>query len=254
MIGTTRFWKVAAVLLVMLGLSACGGLADGSPAPHQPTKYTGFLDVTGSISGAKRAEICRVALQSLDALNYGDSVRLFAIHDRTADAQPLVTAEIPSLPEDAGREEMELAHRRLAQTREGIKKVLEAALNRRVPATVTDVFSAIDRIRPDPKRRHVVLFFSDMLHSAEPDADFENGPLKAEEFDSLIQTAKQRRGWKNDALQGAGIIVVLPAAEGGERKPLNDARILRLFYTQMFEALGATLESFDSYIPSGGKS
>jgi hypothetical protein len=89
-------------------------------------------------------------------------------------------------------------------------------------------------------------FFSDMQHVSS-ELNMEKTRL-GKNMQGLIELILQQRGWTPDRLKDVAIYCVLPGARGASKA--NDRITLRKFWGALFGALGAQLQSFDTYLPS----
>src|SRR5688500_4971420 len=106
---------LVAVTFGLTAFSACGGQA---AAIHtQGRVLYMFLDLSDSIDEAQRTAWLAVWRKVVAGLSYGDSIRIFGIHDRTADAGPLFSDDIPILPEDPGEEVLRRTKRKLREVK-----------------------------------------------------------------------------------------------------------------------------------------
>ncbi len=130
-----------------------------------------------------------------------------------------------------------------------IRKALESAGN----AARTDVFSAIDRVQPDPRSRPTaVYFFSDMLNST-PDLDMErSGAITRANAGEQIRRLARKDAWSNGLLAGVDVYCVLNSIESGHGGPAIDRLTQRFFYDALFQALGAHLLTYDTHLASLG--
>jgi hypothetical protein len=238
----TRFLHRVVLAVTVAALAGC------RPA-GVPTEYLLFLDLSGSVSSAQREAWLTSGDAALKRLSFGDSLAIFPIHDRTLDAAPLFRARVPekgySLEEIAG------AKAALLQVRSEAGAALRDALEGNTRSRGTQLFEVIDKLASspsgEPKVLRKVFIFSDFLQSSR-DLDFERTRLADQDLAALIASLQNRHGWTNDTLRGVTIYGILTGADSGERRPINDRRVLKQFWGMLFHQLGAELASFDTYL------
>ncbi len=239
-----------AILVGMISLLLAGCAAHGSNG-ESGRRLIVFVDLSASIDREQRHRWGREAIRLIDSLVGGWAIGIYPIHDRTLDAAPLYQAEIPDWAPNATAEVARKQKSALLLVRKGAGAALEKAFSAAGGATQTDIFSAIDRIGPDPRdRRTVIIFFSDMLNST-PELNMERaGSLSRATIPSHIQNVARRHGWRPDLLSGAEVYCVLNAIESGRRAPAVDRLTQRDFYEALFGALGGRLALYDTNLSS----
>jgi hypothetical protein len=242
----TRANTLALAAAVTAALLAAGCSAQGS-AQEDGTRLLLFFDMSASVDGEQRRIWSESALRLVDALRGGWGVAIYPIHDQTMSAAPLFEAEIPVKDPDAGSEEAQARHAALLRARKGAAAAVRTALETGGGATRTDVFSAIDRMRPDPRaRRMVAVFFSDMLNST-ADLNLEApGSLTRETAAAQVERVARRHHWQPGQLANVEVYCVLNAVASGQRGPAVDRLTQRCFYDALFSSLGARLAVYDT--------
>lgn len=209
-----------------------------------------FFDESPSVTKQQRQEWLKCEKTIVASLRSGDLLRIFAVHDRTGDAAPLLSAELPILPMRPTSTQLRAFKIARAQVMETASKVLEqaAASTHNVPAT--DIFSIFDRCRQRADSRpEAVFIFSDMLHSTKG-FDMEKTPLDESRFGPFIELEGRRHNWDSKTLGGAAVFVVLPNVASGH-SPVNSRVTLEKFYAAMISALGGKLERFETHLEKG---
>jgi hypothetical protein len=242
MIGTVLL--AASIIFLSLNTTGCR-----DPITVPPIRYVIFVDTTASITEKQSAHWVGIADKAIAKLRSGDALAIYEITDRTLESRELFEAEPPVCPKDAGQQNLTECKSRLSAARKGAREALQKALASKSHARSTDIFSAMDRVKPDPGgRRTVLLFLSDMLHSLveRGDPNLEKSVITPDHMGRLIEGIAQHHGWQPGTLTQAEIHVILPSASSGDAKPLNDRRALKQFYQLLFSALGARLLTFDT--------
>ena len=234
------------LLGLALALATAGCSASAEPN-RRGTRFVLFLDLSASVQPGECDRWLRQAGQL--APGYGDSVEVFPLHAQTLSAAPLLEAEVPALGRDPGLDELARARAIRKQVRESLAGVLRTAFAESARSSSTDVFSAIDRVRPDPSgRRTAVVFFSDMLNSTR-EANLEQGPaLASSAVPALVRSIAAAHAWSAATLGGADVYCILNSQESGRVAPVNDRRALHRFYAAMFQSIGARLVVFDTHL------
>jgi hypothetical protein len=243
---TTATILAALALLGFAGCSARGG-------PREPgARLVIFLDQSASINGAQRGLWLREAGKLLKVIAGGWGVTIFPIHDQTSGAAALFEADVPEWDPDATLEVAAAQKAALVRARRGAEAAVRKALESGGAAR-TDVFSAIDRLRPDSKRtRTVVVLFCDMLNSM-PELNMErSGVLTSASAAGHIRNLARRHGWSNSQLAGVEIYCILNSVESGQSGPATDRLTQRAFYDALFRAMGARLALYDTNFGSQG--
>jgi hypothetical protein len=210
-----------------------------------------FLDLSASVDYEQRRLWGRDAARVVDALAGGCGVAVLPIHDHTLEAAPLFEGEVPQWLSDATFDVASRQKAALVQTRDGASAAIRKALDGDGGAIRTDIFSAIDRIRPDPNaRRTAIYFFSDMLNSTS-DLNMERpGSLTRSNAAEQIQNLARRHAWRPGILAGVEVYCVLNSIESGHSGPAVDRLTQRYFYEALFKALGARLVTYDTHLGS----
>lgn len=236
-------------LLLLVPFGGCG------VSQRQSICYLVFVDQSASVSREQRLRWLSEAGKAIAQLLPGDEVMVYPIDDHTTQAAPLYMVSIPRLDDGDGLAEQVRVKHLLAKTKAESKEAIEKALSDPGQARVTDVFGALDRVRIKDRggRKIVLVFFSDMLHSADRGRlDLERTRLDEAAFSSMISAAAEEHRWQSDTLAGATAYVILPSIDSGETQPHNNLRDLRLFYQDLFSALGCRLASFDTTLDQEG--
>jgi hypothetical protein len=210
-----------------------------------------FLDLSESVRNAQRARWRKIGQTEIGRMGYGDSISIFGIHDRTCDAAPFYSGEIPFRPKDAGAVDLSHIKRILIAVKKDALAAFENALAEPARSKETDIFSAFDRYRSGADGRKPLLVILSDMQQATKEVNFERNALKASDFEQLILSERERRGWSENTLAEVKVCVVLPSAGIGQAKPLNSVRILRSFYSAMINSLGGELVSFDTHLQGG---
>jgi hypothetical protein len=211
-----------------------------------PKRIVLGIDVSASIKSDQRQLWFPLALQFLACLGPSDRLEIFPIHENTRDSAPLFANNFPT-PRGTTID----AKRKFAQERRAFRQQAEAALTeafRAEPkAQITDLFSLLDRVRPD-SRATLLVIFSDGLHST-AELNLERVLLKPDRFPELIRTIAQKHNWHRQTLDHTKVDVILPSVGCCNRtKPVNDREILERFYQSLIDALGGHLEVFDTHM------
>jgi hypothetical protein len=233
------------VVVAALALSGCAARGGDRPTG---ARLIVFLDQTASIDAAQRTAWMKDATGLTRQLAGGSSIAIYPIHDRTMDAAPLFTAEIPDSKDDATADEARAQHLAIVRAREGAQAAIEKGLDAG-PASRTDIFSTLDRIQPDSRqRRTVVVYFSDMLNSTS-DLNMEiPGALRRSNIPSELQGLAHRHYWGPSQLKGAEVFCVLNSIQSGHRGPAVDRLTQKAFYEALFQALGARLMVYETHL------
>lgn len=238
-----------AALLVMIGACqmsiGCSDAAGDTDGTSQ-TRYVMFFDLSDSPTLQDRKRWVSLAeTQIIRRLRPGDAIEIYGLHDRTADAAALFADSGVAAGYDAGLEDLAAARRSVGNMRRGATAAVQDVLSSTVRARATDLFGAFDRVRADPARRTVLIFFSDMLH-ADKDLNLERTKIDLASLQTLVQPIAERRRWRPDLLEGVTVICVLPSPSPGAKRLANDRTVLREFHEVLFASLGARLVAFDS--------
>lgn len=239
---------LAAGLSVMAALAAIGCSVHAEPHESGRSLFV-FLDLSASITSAQRALWEREGARLANGLPDDSSIAIYAIHDHTMDTARLFEAEIPAPLADGTRSAAEKQKAARKAAREGALAAILGALDSGGDAQRTDIFSAINRIRPPRDGRHLqIIFFSDMLNST-PDFNMElPGSLARSNLMDRVAQLAQRHSWHSAQLAGAEVYCVLNSISSGKRGPAIDRLTQQAFYQALFESLGARLISYDTNI------
>lgn len=241
----------AAVVLACLSTFSSGCANTTSAHARQPERKIIFVDQSDSVSDAQRERWLAFALKTLAAVEPGDGVYIYGLHDHTLDAAPLVAAEIPPLPARPTRTQLGRTKQALKALRANGKTILSEALRTHTPSRATDVFSVVDRCRPDAGGRPTEVYvYSDMLEATR-EFNMERHILRDAEFVDVISKIAALHHWDGHVMDGAMVFVVLPSAERGAPATANDRLVLERFYRALFRAVGGELRNFDTHISAG---
>jgi hypothetical protein len=246
-----RFHPLLAAGVSIFAAVATSGCSAQAESRKSGRALTVFLDLSASITDGQRALWKREAARLVGGLGDDSSITVYAIHDHTMDAARLYEAEIPAPVADGTRAAAEKQMVARREARRGALAVIASALDSGGKASHTDVFSAIDRVRPaHDGRRLEVFFFSDMLNST---ADFNMevpGTLTRSAIPDRIGLLARKHSWRSGQLAGAEVYCVLNSIETGRRGPVVDRLTQQAFYSSLFESLGAHLMAYDTNISS----
>ena len=205
-----------------------------------------FIDQSASIDRDQRRQWQNDATGLVRGLRDGWSVSIYGIHDHTLEAAPLFEVDVPIFASD-GTSKTAVARNAAIQTaRQSALAALEKALDVGGAAR-TDIFSALDRVYPDPQGRPTtIVFFSDMLNST-PELNMERaGSVTLQNIGALIPSLARRHLWRKDSLAGSEVYCVLNSIEIGRNGPTVDRRVQRVFYENLFGALSAKLARYET--------
>ena len=240
-------WQAGLAFLGLAFALATVGCSASAEPNRRGTKLVLFLDLSASVPPSE----CERWLGQAERLipDYGDAVVVFPLHEQTLAAGPLMEAEIPALSRDPGFDELARARKVRKQVKESLTGILRKAFAEPARSSATDVFSAVDRVRPDlAGRRTAVVFFSDMLNSTR-EGNLEKGPtLTPSAVPALIRSIAAAHAWSAATLRGVDVYCILNSLESGKAAPVNDRRILHRFYGAMFQSIGARLVVFDTHL------
>lgn len=205
-----------------------------------------FFDQSDSIAPDQRHQWQSDAAEAIAALRDGWSLTIYGIHDHTLDAAPLFETDIPRFPSDGTSATLAKRNGAIQCARKGASDAVQEALSRG-GASRTDIFSAVDRVHPDSQgRATTIVFFSDMLNST-PELNMERaGSVTLDKTPAIISKLARRHLWRKDTLSGCTVYCVLNSVAIGGRGPQVDRRVQRVFYENLFEALGANLYRYDA--------
>lgn len=233
---------VVGLLLAVLAVAFFTPGRSPLPASATPKQWVFFVDTSGSVTGEQSLHWQEMADKAMGRFKPGDSLTIYELNDRTLENSAIFSRGLE--PFTGGADDL-IKKRRLAEqikkeAREEMRKLL-AASKRSISSAV---FDGIDRVKLDPHRRTVVVWLSDMLNSSEQDPNLEKVALTTVNFADAITDLARRHQWHSGTLAQADVHVILPSA--GAAKPLNDRRMVKQFFTVLFQSLGANLITFDT--------
>ncbi len=235
---------VAAVLGCFLG-AACAPDPPQRPATH----WAIFIDLSGSIDSAQRIRYERVARRALRDLVAGDSAEVYALHDHTAQADPLLRAGSVPACYDCGPDGLLAAAASVQRLRAGLRTTLAQAFRSERKYPRSDVLGFIDRAhrlggRLAAGRALRVIVLSDLLESMDPLFNLEAGLPNPERLGPVIERVAADRGWNSTTLKGVSVECFLPSGNSGG---LNTAKRRRLeaLFDLLIRSLGGELSNFD---------
>jgi len=231
------------ICLGSLAAAACGR----KPVDHH-THYYIFPDRSGSIAAAQAAQWLEAAAKFDANLRAGDAVTIIPIHANTASAPVLFERETDAADEDAGFDESQTSVAALTDMKTGLKQTMEAVLASQGTSPQTDIFGLVDRVRPDPAGRAVVIAILSDMEQSTPELDMGSVRLLDQNIPRFIETAARRRNWTGHELAGDSVVCILPSRDGTPRRASNEPQTLKRFWAIFFEALGAKLTLFDTHI------
>jgi hypothetical protein len=177
-------------------------------------------------------------------LKANDRIRIFAIHDNTAYSRPLFEAEMPVLPEGAGRTKTKEIRREWERIRQEANAILKAALHPKTRAQYTDILSLFKYVQPDGKRPAALVLIGDMAHST-PTLDLEMIRPSDQGFNEKLNAEISKSGWRKSMLRGVRVYCLLDSLDMNRPQPRTNRVALEQFWTEIFDFLGAKLEKFD---------
>jgi len=237
--------KLLSLLCLLALLSQGCSVEAQQPGPRPGTRLIVWLDLSSSVSGEQRTAWLQEAKKIIAQLAATDSIFVFGIHEATLGAGPLYIGHMPALRTNASLHERLQVHAAQHKVREEAAEAIKQALSGKANAKQTDLFGALDRIRPDDKGRPTVhYFFSDMEH-ATAELNMEVTPL-AKNMQSLVNNVVKRHGWHSNHLAETRVNCILPGARG--RSKVNDRLVLERFWGDLFRTVGAKLENFETYL------
>jgi hypothetical protein len=182
----------------------------------------------------------------LSRLKAGDEIEIFALHSQTLNAKPIFQAAVPPLGEEPWLGEFSRSKSRMAQVRREARESFNQALHTQQRALATDIFSAIDRVKPDQTRETVLIFMSDMLNSTQ-ELDLEKVRLTEKNIAELVNSLVVKRGWQRGMLNGTKVRCLLSSVKMHDSAPLDNRQALIQFWKTLFEFLGAKVETFETH-------
>jgi len=242
----------AAVTLFVAGAAFVMAGCDTPRKKPAGCRLAAFVDLSASVTAAQRNAWLQQATTVVEGLDNGCGISIYALHDQTASAAPLYAGEMLERAEDPGHAELIRYNHSVAEVQENAGRAFALAFTQPGRALVTDIFSAIDRVRSDVKgRRTTVVFFSDMLNST-PILNLEAPPaLDAAAIPDRIQAIAEKHNWNSRTLHGAEVYCILNSLDSGARQPVTDRRTQQHFYQALFRALGAKLMLYDTHLSPG---
>jgi hypothetical protein len=240
---STPAFAPALIVVTSLLLAACSARA-GDHAPGR--RLILFFDQSASVDGEQRRQWQNDANNLVSCVRDGWSVSIYGIHDHTLEAAPLFETDIPVFDSDGTSKTLAVKNAAIQHARQAALAAIEKALANG-PAARTDIFSALDRVHPDPQNRHTtIVFFSDMLNSM-PELNMEHaGSVTLLNINSLIPPLARHHLWRQDSLAGAEVYCVLNSIEIGRSGPAVDRRVQQVFYQTLFGALSAKLVRYET--------
>jgi hypothetical protein len=239
---TPPFAAVLAAVVALLLMACSTPAADRIPG----RRLILFFDQSASIDRDQRRQWQNDANSLVRGIHDGWSVSIYGIHDHTLESAPLFEVDIPMFASD-GTSKTALARNAAIQTaRQAALAAVEKALETGGAAR-TDIFSALDRVHPDPRcRPTTIVFFSDMLNST-PELNMERaGSVTLQNIATLIPSLARRHLWRKDSLAGSEVYCLLNSIEIGRNGPAVDRRVQQVFYENLFGALSAKLARYET--------
>lgn len=223
------------------------------------TDWVVLMDLSGSIQKDQREQWVESCMRIFKKMEPGDSIIVLGISDHTTESAPIFQRST-SRPKEGYLAERKSLMTMRALREEGPQEV-RRNFNNLKPSKSTDILGSLERLPPLREgRMRVVTFFSDMLHSTRQ-INLERTHLgqSTESWGDLFRRAAKFYRWNSDVLEATKVICVLEDIPPGGENPRNNRRVLRGFWTVVFESLGAELVWFESYLPDnldlrGGKS
>jgi hypothetical protein len=243
---TYRTWQRCFVLLGLAALFVQGCRAETAPtASPAGTRRMVWIDLSSSVTDIQRTAWLKEVEKIMAQLAAGDSILVFGMHEATLGASPLAVGHLPPPGKPTKLSDRLQVAAALRQVREESAKASQEALSGKAKAKQTDIFGALDRLRPDEKGRPTVLyFFSDMEHATR-EFNMEATPLE-KNMPRLIQNVVERHRWDRSRLSNTQVYCILPDARGPSR--VNNRLVLERFWSILFQSLGAELFGFETYL------
>jgi hypothetical protein len=240
--STPAFAPPLAVVTSLL-LAVCSARA-GDHAPGR--RLILFFDQSASVDREQRRQWQNDANHLVSCIRDGWSASIYGIHDHTLEAAPLFEIDIPVFSSDGTSKTLAAKNAAIQRARQAALTAIEQALAKG-PAARTDIFSALDRVHPDPQSRPTtIVFFSDMLNST-PELNMERaGSVTLLNIDALIPGLARHHLWRQGFLAGAEVYCVLNSIEIGRSGPAVDRRVQKVFYETLFGALSAKLVRYET--------
>jgi hypothetical protein len=242
-VRTTPPFAPALAAAVALLLAACS-----TPAADRSSgrRLILFFDQSASIDRDQRRQWQNDANALVRGVRDGWSVSIYGIHDHTLEAAPLFEVDVPMFAADGTSKTAAARNNAIQTARQAALATVEKALDTGGAAR-TDIFSALDRVHPDPHSRPTtIVFFSDMLNST-PELNMERaGSVTLQNISTLVPSLARRHLWRKDSLAGSEVYCVLNSIEIGRNGPAVNRRVQRVFYENLFGALNAKLARYET--------
>jgi hypothetical protein len=234
---------VALAVVAALLLAGCSApAAERSPG----RRVILFIDQSASIDRDQRRQWRNDANGLVGGIRDGWSVSIFGIHDHTLESAPLFEVDIPMFVSDGTSKTAAARNAAIQTARQAALAAVEKALDTSGAAR-TDIFSALDRVHPDPRSRPtVIVFFSDMLNSTSELNMERTGSVTLQNIGALIPSLARRHLWRKDSLAGSEVYCVLNSIEIGRNAPPVDRRVQEVFYAGLFGAMSAKLARYET--------
>lgn len=240
-----RFARWILVATASSTLVSCGAAHSKENAPKSAVArrhHLVFVDLTTSGSIEDRRRWAVAASAALKTLVIGDRLGLYAIHDNTAASGALDDTELA--PVRGHGFNRALAERnRLDHARRDFEAAMAAAAATRALAKSTDVLGAIEVARRQPRERRLEMWLLSDMIQANAILDLERHRLTESNIADILESVCTHYGWSQPFLAGARIHVVT-ASLGIGRRPTQEPRVLELFWTRLFDRLGADVVSY----------
>lgn len=205
-----------------------------------------FLDQSASIDRDQRRQWQKDATGLVGGIRDGWSLSIFGIHDHTLESAPLFEVDIPVFASDGTSKTAAARSAAIQTARQAALAAVEKALDTSGAAR-SDIFSALDRVHPDPQSRPTtIVFFSDMLNSTSELNMERAGSVTLQNIPTLVPTLARRHLWRKDSLAGYEVYCVLNSIEIGRNGPAVDRRAQQVFYERLFGALSAKLARYET--------
>jgi hypothetical protein len=233
---------IVAALILGLTLSLAGCYEEPGD------DYVYFVDMSASVSMEDQPQLIAEIAKQSGSLKCGDAVAVYGLHSQTAASAPLYHETIP--PNDHTIDGEMKCRNKLKQVRQDLKEKLHAALNSPERTFHTKIFDAIDRLsqlKRAGNRRMTVYFVGDLLQSDDR-LDLEKVHITDDNIAELLNPVVADYGWQRGMLSGVKVHCLLISLKPDAKAPLNERRLLRKFWQTLFNALGGSLETFDTHI------
>jgi hypothetical protein len=246
---TQRFYRqrvalLAALAVLTVHIQGCGGETQSAVLPAG-TRQLVWVDLSSSVSEPQRQAWLHQAETIIKGLIGGDTIAVFGVHEATPGAAPLYLGHLPAVSPEAPLREKIRAQEMQHKVREQARAMFGQALSGWAKAQRTDLFGALDRLKPDEKSRPTVLyFFSDMLHVT-AELNMEKTPL-APHMQTLVDKVIAKHGWPSSLLNGTTVHCILPGVRG--HSGVNSRQVLERFWGLLLQSLGARLATFETHL------